>query len=566
MAAELFTWVTSRPEGLAYAGASLVVAGLVAVALRWKKEKPLQALKWHPDGLTRPLSNMDRWYSMHNLAHTQPNFYIVSMLSGKPWTASQAEIVLTRVMRRHAPSMCSIVNKDDPAHPPYWRRLWHTSYADDEQGILDICFETRATDAKDDVSWREFAQLHEGAGFSVSRPLHTPFRLVIVSKEGCPHFELIFIPDHAICDGRGSIYFVRQLLEEYALCEAEGWDSVRAVDLRAVKLVDSPLCHGRKEKDIDLVAKNAKNEEHWPAELEAHVDTKPGIWFLVNMLLADRIAFLRPKAQSWIGPVDRGTVLRPTPARVWAKVPASLASSLRTLCRTRKTTVNAALWGAVVFSLLRTFRRTVRTSNETQTGYNVNAKDGEITFRLENPVDMRSRCDVPNSHLSPLIVGIDFQETVSLSSAFWKTSLEVQQKIIDTLPVGVKTNGLISFIPKPSVPWVFDREARAPNGRRDTFKISNLGCLDVVSSYGSLTCRDVWFGRHTVRDGCMFTMFVLTPGQDCDMNLAIVSPSELLYSPEAVDFFSATLLEVLNKVVDNGDAADFNYSDLYKDE
>lgn len=567
MTSELIKWVTSQPKGLAYAGASLVSVGLLAVALHWRKEKPLQALKWHSDGLTRPLSNLDRWYNVHNLAHTQPNFYVTALLTGAPWTRSQAEIVLTRVMRHHAPSMCSIVNKDDPKRPPYWRRLWHPSYAEDEQGILDIYIETRSSDAKDDESWRDFARIHEEAGFSVSRPNYTPFRLVIVRREGCPHFEVVFIPDHAICDGRGSIYFLRQLLEEFSICESQGWNTVQAVDLRAVKLVDSPLCSGKKAKDVDLAAKIANNEEPWPAELEAHINVKPSLFFLLKTFLADRFSSLRPVSPAWIGPVDRGTVLRPTRTQVWTKVPSHLVASLRATCRARNTTVSAALWGAIVFALLRTFRRTLKETPEAQTGHKANAKDeDEVSFKLGNPIDMRSRCEVPNSHLSPLIIGIDFIAGASSSSAFWKKSSQIQKILVDTTPEAIETNGLIGLVPSPGVPWVFGREARAPNGRRDTFVISNLGCLEFEPSYGSTICRDVWFGRHTVRNGSMFTMFVLTPGKDRDMNLAFTSPTELLYSPEAVEFFSSTLVEVLTKAVDNGFIDDFTYSDLYKGE
>lgn len=567
MTSQLVTWAVAHSRTLAYAGASLLVAGAVAAAMRWRKESPLPVLRFHPDGLTRPLSNMDLWYSMHNLAHTQPNFYIATMLTGKPWTAKQAEIVLTKVMARHPPSMCKIVNADDPARPPYWRRLWHTSYAEDEQGILDIRFEQRASEAKEDLSWRDFARTHEGAGFSVSEPRHSPFRFVIVSREGCPHFELIFIPDHAICDGRGAVYFVRQLLEEYAICEAEGWDTARAVDLRNVKIHDSAIALGKKAKDADVLAKTANNEIHWPAEIEAHTNVKPGLWFLIKILLADKFAFFRPKTESWIGPADRGAVLRPTPALLWSKVPAPLVASLRALCRTRKTTINAALWSAVVFALFRTFRRALQATSEAQTGHNPAAKDGAVTLRLENPIDLRSRFDVPISHLAPLIIGTDFEVTASLNTAFWKTAASVQEKIVEAVPVGIKTNGLISFIDKPSVPWVFGREARAPNGRRDTLKISNLGCLDFERSYGSLACHDVWFGRHTVRDGCLFTLFVLTPGEDRGMNLAITSPSELHYGPEATELFTNTLIEVLTKAVDNANTTtDFTFTDTFKGE
>lgn len=568
MASELFTWVTSRPEKLAYAGASLVAAGLIAAAMRWNQSKPLKALRWHPDGLTRPLSYMDEWYSMHNVAHVQPNFYITALLTGKPWTVAQAEILLSKVIRHHAPSMCTIVDKDDPAKAPYWRRLWHTSYADDEQGIMDIHVEARASDAEDDVSWRHWAQVHEAAGFSVSRPRHSPFRLIIVTKEGCPHFEVIYIPHHALCDGRGATYFVRQLLEEYANCEAEGWDSVRAVDLRVIKMVDTPLVAGKKEKDVDVAEKLAKREEPWQAELEAHINTKPSLWFMLKVVLADKFAFLRPKANAWLGPEDRGIILRPTPTLLWAKVPAALVNELRSICRSRKTTVNGALWSAILFALLRTHRRTLRASSEPQTGHNPQSKDGEVHFNLGNPVDMRSRLNVPNSHLSPLISGVEFHASASNVSQFWQKAIEIPQLITSLIPVGLATHGLIPFIRKPHVPWVFEREARTPNGRRDTLKISNLGCVDYEAKYGSLICRDVWFGRHTVRDGCIFTFFTLTPGQGRDMNIAITAPSELHYGPEAIDFFINTVLEVLNKAVENAKAGekDFTYADIYQGE
>lgn len=573
MTSEGYKWLANPPKWALAAAVPLTALGFAAAAVSWKLGRPREVQKFHADGLTRPLSDLDRWYSGKNLAHMMPNFYIATMLTGKPWTRKEAEILLSRVMVRHAPSMCSIVDKDDAIHEPYWRRLWHPSYASDEQGIMDIQFETRASDEENDETWKSVALRHETDGFSVARSQHTLFRLIIVSKAGCPHFELIFLPHHAICDGRGAAHFVRQLLEEYELFEAEGDAHAQPIDLTQVVIHDADIRllknAGNTPTSTTSKQENGKISVAWPPALENTIRTTPGLWFLVKTFLADRFAFFRPESTAWLGPRDRGYTLRPTAIISWLKVPSSTISTLRRISRERGTTVNSTLWSAVIFALYRSYLHTISATDEPQTG-EIGRKKGStskkpfVAFCLATAIDLRSKAGIPDSILSPQVAGTASYPVAHEEMEFWEVAKKIQKSISDEMPEAITLNGLIPWVQRPTVPWIFGKEARTPNGRVETVKMSNLGPINFEHNYGStLRCRDVWFARHTVRDGFVFGITVMTPGINRDMNIGLTGTKELLSGTDVQEILQQTILDVLTRATANDSPNAISYRDIY---
>jgi NRPS condensation-like uncharacterized protein len=558
MASGLLKWVASHPKSSAAIVLPLASLAVAAAAVSWSLGRPKKPLQFSPDGLTRPLSELDAWYSSKNLAHLIPHFYIAATLTGSPWTHNEAQILLSRVMARHPLSMCTIVDQDDGITEPYWRRLWHPSYAHDEQGIIDIRFEERATSDEKDDTWKSVARKHEDEGFSVTRPLHTIFRLIIVSKQGCPHFEIIFFPHHAVCDARGASYFVRQLLEEWAVFQAEGASSPTPVDLTRISIDNIPVTGGKSSTSAEESPKSVI----WPTPVENLTRTAPGLWFLLKVLAKDKIPFLRPKDTAWIGPVDRGVVLRPSPTTCWLQIPSSKVEALKTLCRSRKTTVNGALWSAVIFALLHVFIDTVKAGKEEQTG-TIGRSPDSTSFSLHVPIDLRSRLGISDTIMAPMVTGVEINCVAHGNMSFWDVAAEVNEKVAEGLPEAITTNGMARYVPKPSVPWLFERETRPPNGRTDTMKISNLGMVNFDDRYGDLQLRDVWFARHGMREALLFSMTVITPGPDRSMNIVINGTKELINDRD-VENLKTYISAVLKHAITSGDSGSFTYNDLYK--
>jgi len=561
-------WLLSHRKAVASASLPLIAAAFAAAALSWRLGRPKKPIRFSPDGLTRPLSELDAWYSSKNLAHNLPNFYIVACLTGKPWTLNEAQVLLSRVMSRHPASMCTLVDQDDPTSEPYWQRLWHPSYAANDQGIMDLYFETRATGDEQDETWKTLAVKHESEGFSVSRPRHTLFRFIIVSKPDCSYFEVIFVPHHGVCDARGASYFVRQMLEEWALIQAEGNDkTVTPIDLRYVSIDGIPVTNisagdGQGAQNGSAVT---VPQSTWPAELETRVRTTPGLMYLLKVWLQDKLSLFRPVSQSWIGPVDRGTTLRPTAEIQYLKVPSSRVEALKTACRAHGVTVNGALWAAVIFALFRTYRETVKAGKEPQTGSSYPSID-KVHLTLEVPIDMRTRLGISNSVLSPMVTGAAIDVSANGSTQFWETSKFMNDRITEEiLTNAVWKNGMSRWVPKPTVPWLFARESRPPNGRTDTLKMSNLAVVPFQDGYGDIKVRDVWFGRHGMREALLFSMTVITSGANRDMNIIINGTKELLASPNDVVLLKDTISQVIEHAAGTGAESSFCWNDLFSD-
>jgi hypothetical protein len=554
MASSLLRWVKQHPKLSIVATMPLAVIGIATIGASWILGRRKIPIKFDADGVTRPLSELDTWYSAKNNAHVLPHFYIAVSLTGKPWTLQEAQIVLSRTMVRHPPTMCTIVDHDDPSQVPYWRRLWHPSYAPEDQGIMDIQFETRATDAENDETWKAVARDHEAAVFSISLPNHTLIRLVIVSRPSCPYFEIIFIPHHAVCDARGASFFVRSLLEEWALFKAEDATNPQPIDLTRVSVDGIEL---NLPQETETVVQSSR----WPTELEASVHTTPDVWFLLKAICQQKLGIFRPEAKAWLGPVDRGTIMRPTAEISWLRVPAVTVEALKAVCRTHGATINGALWASVVFALLRVYRRNLEAKKEAQTG--AGDLDGSNAyFSLVSPVDMRGTLNIPNSVFSPMVVGSEFEVMASGEADFWNLALEASAKIRAAVPIATITNGTVRWMPRPTVPWLFEREARAPNGRRHTLEISNLGMLPFEDRYGELQLRDVWFSRHTVRDGLLFNLTVVTPGPNRSMNIGITTTKELVL-PGDTEILQSSVLEVLQHASTLTSSQTFSYNTLY---
>lgn len=549
-----FGWLTEYRKlalSVAVPVFSLMVAALAA---SWSLKKRKKPIAMNEDGLTRPLGELDTWYAAKNRVRILPHFYVAATLSGKPWTLKEAQILFSRVLACHAPSMCTLVDHDDPTQPPYWRRLWHPSYLPEEQGVMDIHFETRATDAEDDVSWKALAQQHEAEVFSITSPYHTLIRLVIVSRPNCPYYEVILVPHHAVCDGRGGMFFLRQLLDEWSLLQAEDVASLQPLDLTQIIIGDGQLG--------DAVSSNSRPKHaRWPTEMEALVHTTPSLWFLVKALIEDSLPMFRPTKKFWLGPSDRGALLKPTAEVAWLKISPTVVEAIRIISRTRGVTVNGALWAAITFGLFRIYRRHVKAGREVPTGLNPN-DPSSAWFRLTSPVDLRSRLGVSEVRFSPMVVGSEFFAQASTKMTFWATAKSANENLLAGIPNGISTIGTIRWLPRPSGPWFAKREAAPPNGRRQTLEISNVGSLDFGLRYGDSILRDVYFGRHTVRDGHLFSVTAVTAGSHRAMNLCINATKELLMEGD-LQILEQTITQVLTRVATMDPSLELAFEDLY---
>jgi hypothetical protein len=162
-----------------------------------------------------------------------------------------------------------------------------------------------------------------------------------------------------------------------------------------------------------------------------------------------------------------------------------------------------------------------------------------------------------------MVIGTTMEVRATINDKFWETARKINQQIIDDIPQAVATNGLIAYVPKPTVQWLFSREARPPNGRAETMRMSNLGVIEFEDAYGALCqVRDVWFARHGMRDQQVFMMNVLTPGKDRDMNVLLSGVPEILNEGD-LQCLVDTFLQVLHHATATPPDSDFTYLDLF---
>lgn len=562
----------------------------------------------------------------------------------------------------HPLTLFTLIDRDDPERDPYWQRLFHTSYPPHEQGIIDVVIEPRKTTEENDDSWKDIARRHEEGGFSfLSNPSHTLFRLIIVSHPSSSqstssqsHWELILFCHHALFDARGGTFFLRKLFEEYEALQQQqqalsiDQQSSSSSSLSSPSDITSflstlivanegasfpsgpnltpttPLHHSSSDSSPSPYSipsnpsntglSSSSNVAIWPLPLENRIRTTPTFWFLLKGFLQDRIPWLKPKPNVWVGPQHRGVTLRPTSDTIWVKIKPSTLSALLSLCRSQNTTINAALWSAVIFGLVRVWRSINEEGKEAQTGdkpislpSGQLSLDSSVLFSLLSPVDMRSRVMKPISSTSkdgkgssslassmsvhsPMVVGANWMKRFKASSMeFWNVAREVRKDIEGAVPEAIQTNGLSRWLPRPTLPWFFKRETIPPNGRAITMEISNLGCIDFEPSYGlenqaekanhslhsssfaspsssfhlsqdspiessysnnNLQIRDVWFGRYGVRDPQLFTIHAITPSLSRGLNLSISSVSQLI-DPSLLLLLGDSINLILDKVVES---------------
>lgn len=640
-------------------GVGVGVAIVSAAAVLWSRKgkraadslpllSPFLSFGFH--GLTRPLSGLETWYSARNVAQNMPHFLIVAHLTGTVWTEEQArrycaeviagDLVLTshpvspngspspssspspassdeiessHPFPGHAQALFTIFDTDDPSHPAHWQRLFHPSYAPQDQGHIDVRYELRGSDKENDDTWKEVGLMQETLGFSyVAHPTYTLFRLVIVTRPSCPHWELILFSHHAVFDGRGALIFLRRLLERHQLeMRNPSLPKNSPVDtLSTLLVVNEDAVQVKRESSSVSFRSGAALASHryapnssltsggvtsahgsspqrvalWTLPIENRVSTKPNALFLIKQLLNDRVSWLRPKVEAWVGPADRGSLLRPTAEVLYLKVEKDTWHALLTTARKYSTTINGALWSSAIFAMVKLWRHTHQAGKEEQTGPTPTwlssspktlSLDTTIPLTFENAVDGRARANVetPDAMLAPYPFGSHFDIQANASKmTFWAIAQEVRQKIEAGIDDGLMTNGLIDYIPKPRVPWFFKREARKPNGRNVTMRLSNLGVIPFNQDYGvsrsassdpedgTLHVRDVWFARNGARDLQLFMINALTPGKDRDMNVVLGGVKELLQDTD-MQLFAEYMLQALRKAASLG-PQDFSFSDL----
>lgn len=550
-----YDWIKRYPLVFGVTSA-VAVLPLATVAAYWTWEsirdwrlKP----RFDSSGLTRPLSRLEMYYSTRNLAKLKPNFYIAAQLTGSVWTKEQTLKFAKLAMIRHAPSLFTLIDDDSPDVVPTWKRLWHPSYAEDQQGIIDIRFEDRETTTESDETWSKVGERLETEGFQFATdtprdPRLSLFRIGIVSHASCEHWEMVLMPHHAVMDVYGAVEFLKVMFSA-AASERERPGSTPDIDLSLINIQGAakvsnqlPIPWPKSTEDLWNTSLGFKNWTKALLPFYFPLITKIIPWY-----------YQSPEPKAWLGPVDRGTPLEPTGITFNSKVPAAVLDPLYVQAKNHGTTINSALWAAILYAAHVVHRHLKSASQEEQSGVidppttphdefsdspsNYHIKPtGRITVSTQNPVNFRSRAKTDQSdNWSCIVAATNSEWSIDLDDEFWAKCRTVQDSVAEKSKTAVKNYGVIPHIPRPSVPWLVARSMGGHNRVDITIGLSNGGRLDIKKSIeGSdkkLRMRDMWFARHGATDGHLLAITVLTPGEGGDLNVSITGAEELTPLP-----------------------------------
>jgi hypothetical protein len=608
-----------RPDALKawhLPSAWLVTGGIILSASGWMTwagwktfYRKGRDLRFDSMGLTRPLSDIEQWYSMRNMAEILPNISFVLLLTGTPWSPQETERRARLAMINHAPSMCTIVDHDLPDHQAQWKRLWSNAYEENQQGILDVREEVRLTESHDDSTWMSLCERLEREGFHPNEhSRYTLFKIAVVSRAGCEHWELVFLAHHSVFDAYGAQRFLNAMLsanshqtlsasgvvqEEAGGQDTSGSNLARKLASSSSVDLENVVFEGVRRADrgdLDI-------RVNWPKPLEQLLNANLNWNLWSRVLLPYYVPLVRKlfpwyyrgqPSKVWVGPANReGVVLsKPTTGTLWIKVGAEELAKLHKNGKSRGVTINSALWSAAMFALMKMhFELSARPNSEAQSGSHpwaecdvspsdalaksssAYSKDHPLALALQNPVDFRKFCSTDQSHnWSPLIAAVHTEYTLSKEDGFWNVASQIQQLLKDKTAEALAQLGFIKHVPAPRVRWVLAKDAIGHNGRITTMGITNAGRVDFEDALtnSKLKLRDAWFVRHGMKDGTLFSVHVITPGQDRDMNLMITYAKELV-SDEDAQRMTDTILEIIRLAgISEPANTDFNATQFLK--
>ena len=558
--------IIKRYPLLIYALSSIATAPVVVVAA-YKAYERVRNWRFRPRfdsrGFMRPLSLVESYYSSRNLAGLKPNFYMAVNLTGKPWTLEEAQKFVKVAMVKHAPSLFTIFDEDLPSVRPIWRRLWHPSYSPEQQGIIDIKIEARETPDEADETWKRVGARIEDEGFqfvnSVPRdPRLTQFRISLVVHPDSDHWELVFLPHHAMFDAYGALEFLKAIFVASALERAQP-GSTPDIDLTLINIEGSP----RMSSQMPI---------KWPKSTEQLFDANLGFRTWARTILPfyfpliTRIlpwVYYQEPSKSWVGPVKRETPFKPTSSTTWCKIPSSVLTNLYDQLKHNETTINSAIWAAICYAAHVTHRHMLRTTTEPQSGVveppkysqssNTDLKfaqpTGRILLGLHNPINLRPRAKSDEtSNWSCVVTAVTPEVWIDLDEEFWSICRNVQSQVKELAKSCTKGYGAVHHFPRPAVPWMLSLEDGGHNGREVSFALTNGGRVNVKDSIeGSdkkLLCRDLWFARHGINDGHLFVVTAITP-EGGDLNLTITGVEELT-PKETQNLFQEAVIAILS--------------------
>lgn len=570
-------WLKRHPVSV-YACTTLAALPIASVATYWAYEK-IRDFRLRPQfdsaGLTRPLSRIETYYSTRNLANLKPNFCVSVQLSGVVWTPDEARKFAKVAMIRHAPSLCTLVDDDLPEVRPVWKRLWHPSYTEDQQGIIDIRFEERLTTSEDDKTWQKVAEAieHEGFQFAPRDPRMSLFRIAIVSHPESTHWDIVLLPHHAVMDLHGAVEFLKVMFSAAAE-DREAATPSHEIDLRLVNIEGARSVSNKKPIP-------------WPKSFDDLWNTSLGIKLWSKSILPYFCPLVRKivpwyykqtSSKAWMGPVDRGTPLEPTAITTNFKIPADILDALYRNAKQNSTSINSALWGASLYALHLTHRQLKSSTDETQSGvvepsdasqgnfsdspsHYYSKPSGRLTARAQVPTNFRPRAkSSQEDNWSTIVTASNPEWSIDLDDEFWSKCRMIGKTSADLSHSAIKNFGSIPHIPRPSVPWLLAMSMQGYNRCQLTMGLSNGGRLNIKRSIeGSdkkLRLRDTWFTRYGATDGQLLGMTVITPAEGGDLNVNLTGAEELLPKP-TLKLFQDAFVAVLDYAAKNSDS--FSY-------
>lgn len=480
---------------------------------------PIDASKHHHDhhddeGTGRRLGLLERWYTAHSRAgnHTGVSLAVEmehcdsSSSSSCPPTAADLRAILHRVALRF-PLLRARIYRNGVTGVDATNRLVPIATAEDDERNNTKQQQQRLW-GDDLYLWvshdanREYVRLEEcqverndqggeGNGLravlqdQTARPWHDQdpsmplWRVTLVRFKGEEtSFALILSFHHAICDGIATTAVVQAIVEESA------------------RQNEPPSLH-------EVLCKNV------PPPMEDVLDTVPRICHIWRPLLLDLFPFLnvflspsafsgRPKKKK----ATKESSLLPQTDNLacFELLDSDLLPVLREACHKRKVTVHTALVAtlckaiAIHVDKVQSAAAATSTSSRCYTWAKGRLWNGNIRFRINTPVNERSRCNPPflPSNLGCCISATDLFLQVGAHSELSTVKTQYLKLLRHDRQESPMIVGLVAFI---SQDWLEFSTKRARLNRGDavdSIDASNVGLVSFKESPSSWKVKRLW--------------------------------------------------------------------------